>query len=511
MLKIWFEFINKFIIKEVYTHKLTYYLLFVILILGFFFRVYRTSDLMGFYYDQGRDALAIWKLWHEGRPFLIGPVTGLAGIFLGPFYYYLIAPFYLIGAGNPTYPAVFLAFLTVCGVFMLYFLGWNFQDRVTGLIAATIGSLSFYLILAGRWLSNPTPIMLTSMLLIYSLWMIIQSNKKYWWIITTLIIGISLQLESASAVFYLPVLGVFTIWQRKKIPDYKTLTYSALIFFATLLPQTLFNFRHDNLIINNFRRVLVEEKSFRYDFWEVLEVRLNYFWEVFSSKIFMDRKDLAIIFSLASVTSLLSRIKLKEKMLPIKLLLIFTVIPMIGYVLFQGNFGNIYDYYMTGYYFPLVLLFSLGLGITWKKFLGKILVTVFFVLFFCVNIPATKNYLSAGVDGSHHITLGNELQAVKWVYEDSIDLDQFKVDVYVPPVIPHSYDYLFLWQGTKKCGENLCGLIKDGKTGVIYTLYEIDPPHPQRLNAWYSRFDGWTEIERAVKFGGITVERRKVL
>jgi hypothetical protein len=184
---------------------------------------------------------------------------------------------------------------------------------------------------------------------------------------------------------------------------------------------------------------------------------------------------------------------------------------MIGYILFQGNFGNIYDYYMTGYYFPMVLLFSIGLGIAWKKFIGKILVLIFFILFFNINFTATKNHLSAGVDGPHNITLGNELQAVNWVYDDSKDLELFKVDVYVPPVIPHSYDYLFLWQGSKKCGEDLCGLVKDGETDVIYTLYEVDPSHPKRLEEWYSRFDGWTEIEKAVEFGGITVERRKVL
>ena len=174
--------IKKFWIRELKSYKFNYYLLGFVLVLGFFVRVYRTSDLLGFYYDQGRDALVIWKLWHEGRPFLIGPVTGLAGIFLGPFYYYLIAPFYLIGGGNPVYPAVFLAFLTVCGVFMLFYLGWQFQDRMTGIVAAIIGSFSYYLVLAGRWLSNPAPIMLTSMLFLYSLWMIIQSKKRYWWI-----------------------------------------------------------------------------------------------------------------------------------------------------------------------------------------------------------------------------------------------------------------------------------------------------------------------------------------
>ena len=63
---------------------------------AFVLRIYRINDLLAFHFDQGRDALVIWDLWHNGKPFLIGPVTGLTGIFLGPFYYYLISPFYLI-------------------------------------------------------------------------------------------------------------------------------------------------------------------------------------------------------------------------------------------------------------------------------------------------------------------------------------------------------------------------------------------------------------------------------
>ena len=82
---------KRYWMKEVGSHKFTYLFLSVVLILGLFVRVYRAGDLMGFYYDQGRDALVIWKLMHEGKPFLIGPVTGLQGIFLGPFYYYALS------------------------------------------------------------------------------------------------------------------------------------------------------------------------------------------------------------------------------------------------------------------------------------------------------------------------------------------------------------------------------------------------------------------------------------
>ena len=66
----------------------------IVLLLAFVLRTYRIGELLDFHYDQGRDALVIWDLINKGKLFLIGPTTGLAGVFRGPFYYYLIAPFY---------------------------------------------------------------------------------------------------------------------------------------------------------------------------------------------------------------------------------------------------------------------------------------------------------------------------------------------------------------------------------------------------------------------------------
>src|SRR3990170_8212873 len=118
-----FESSRKRLSKILISYRLIYIFLFVILSLAFIIRVYRLNDLLGFYYDQGRDALVVWNLWHEGKLFLIGPVTGLPGIFLGPFYYYLIAPFYLISGGNPAIPSIFLSVLVVTSLYILYLTG----------------------------------------------------------------------------------------------------------------------------------------------------------------------------------------------------------------------------------------------------------------------------------------------------------------------------------------------------------------------------------------------------
>src|SRR3989339_1471952 len=83
--------------------KMKKILLIAILALALFLRTYRVADFLGFWFDQGRDAKVVWDIWHSGKLTLIGPTTGIEGIFLGPFYYYLITPAYILGGGNPVY------------------------------------------------------------------------------------------------------------------------------------------------------------------------------------------------------------------------------------------------------------------------------------------------------------------------------------------------------------------------------------------------------------------------
>jgi 4-amino-4-deoxy-L-arabinose transferase-like glycosyltransferase len=312
--------------KEIKSHPLVYILLSLILLFSLFIRVYRVGELLQFYYDQGRDALVIWDLWHKGKPFLIGPITGLTGIFLGPFYYYLIAPFYLIGGGNPMYPAIFLSLLSVTALAVIYYLGWQMQSRVTGLIAATIGGFSYYMMIAGRWLSNPTPILLTSVLLFLSLWKITtcksKSECKWWWPIVSLLLGLSMQFESASAIFYLPMVGAFFLWMvieswlakrhaglaavRNDVISIKTLLLCILLFTLTLTPQIIFNYRHENLLFNNFAKLFLRRsRALSYLLGKFLPIRLAYFWSVFSSKINPTYIWANVLFTLVALGSLL--------------------------------------------------------------------------------------------------------------------------------------------------------------------------------------------------------------
>ncbi len=477
-------------------------LLFLILLAAFFVRVYRVDQILGFYYDQGRDALVIWDLIHKGKLFLIGPTTGIAGIFRGPWYYYLIAPFYWLGRGDPVYPSIFLAFLTVVAIFFKYLIGREIVDETTGLLAVFISSFSFYLVYASRWLSNPTPMLLISVLLIWS--MLSATKKKKWaWPAIAFLVGMALQFGSAAEVFYLPAVLIFAFWQRKNLPNLKIIILSVLIFLITLAPLVVFDARHGFILSNNFKKFFFEQGSFKASFWDVVRIRLPFYYDVFASKIWPGENYTLRAFLLIALGVLIVKFRELWKKDGFKILFLLFISPLIGMLFFQGNEGNVYDYYFTGYYFGFTLLFSILLGTFAKNRVGKVVLILFLIFFLKINVPIVRGYITAGVDGPTTIAFGNEKQAIDWIYKDAGD-KEFNVDVYVPPVIPYAYDYLFKWLGTEKYHK----LPLEQNISLLYTLYETDPPHPERLAAWLARQKGIGKVEKEVHFGGITVQRR---
>ncbi|OGM31968.1 hypothetical protein A2803_02670 [Candidatus Woesebacteria bacterium RIFCSPHIGHO2_01_FULL_44_21] len=488
---------------EVLSHKFVYLLLGVILVLALFIRVYNTGKILGFYYDQGRDALEIWELLHKGDVFLIGPTTGIAGIFRGPYYYYLIAPLYLLGGGDPVLPANFLAFTTVIAIALIYYLGFKLKDRTTGLFAAAIASFSFYIMLASRWLSNPTPMLLLSMLLLWALFAV-SEGKKYAWIAVSLLAGLSLfHFGSSGEFFYFPAIALFAVWQKKHFPNGKIIFYSIVAFGFTAAPLILFDFKNDHLLSRNIYSFIFEKESFKTSFMQVLSDRIDFYQSVFWGRLFPGTSRL-ITFSLLTVgVGFFLYLPDLLKNTKAKILMLMLLSPIVGLLFFQGNEGNIYDYYMTGYYLIFILLFAVILGHLWGSVAGKIVVFIFFYAFFTMNLPIVKAKITDNADGPNTILFRNQKQAIEWVYGDA--KEEFNVDVYVPPVIPYAYDYLFTWYEGKP---EYSGKVSDNRE-LLYTLYEEDPPHPERLEAWLARQKGIAEVEYAQKFGGITVERRK--
>ncbi len=483
------------------TQHLVYFILATLLVGAFFVRVYRTSDLLRFYFDQGRDALIIRDVIHIPKPVLVGPTTGLAGILRGPAFYYLLLPAYYLSNGSPIAAAVWLQIINIVGLVFVYLTTKEIFNRWAGLLAVLLMGFNNHIVSLSRWLSNPSPILTSVPIMLYGLVQIDRKNKpQVWWPIVALMIGLNLQFEMASEIWFIPAILLLVAWRKHMRPSLKLGLLSTGIFLATLFPQLLFDLRHDHLmwkaIVNHFASST--QPSFTFSI-KLIQERWNLYLDSFSLILAERSYWMALVITLITIVLLITR-KLKSQ---IWVLLLLLVLPLLILSFYQGNEGNFYSYYLIGL-FPLFLILAAGTLAWCLKHKVTIGITILVLFFFSIiNYDLLHGFLNAGLDGQENIVLGNQLQAIAWIYKNA-DSRDFNVDVYVPPVIPYAYDYLFWWQGSfvyqKQPQEKW---IKD-----LYTLYEVDPPHPERLRAWLERQATIGEVKEEISFGGVHVERR---
>ena len=82
--------------------KKEYLLLYFFILVGAFLRLQGVfTNSFAFTYDVGRDMLALSAIVHLHKIPLIGATTGLPGIFYGPWWYYMLTPFFIIFSGSP--------------------------------------------------------------------------------------------------------------------------------------------------------------------------------------------------------------------------------------------------------------------------------------------------------------------------------------------------------------------------------------------------------------------------
>jgi hypothetical protein len=394
----------------------------------------------------------------------------------------------------------------------MYYLAKAIGGRLAGIIAIILGGFSVEIVFASRWLSNQTPMLLLSMILVWMMFLIYE-GKKWAWVVLSLVLGLSLfHFGSSGEVFYFPAVMIFAIWmfffgkgRIKNIPNLKIILTSIGLFAFTVLPLFLFDLKHGGILGGNIRGFLTTGKSFSWPTWRFVTDRLSLIGNYFSGLLFHNPYDKEWVFigvlGLAIVYSLSRLVKNPR----FNIVLLLLAVPTFGLIFFQGNYGNLYDYYLTGFYLIFLIFVAVSLSYVFtNSIIGKIIAIIFLAFFLMHNYSDVKTYLLASDKGSDSIMFSNQKEAIDWIYKDVGSRD-FNVDAYVPPVISYSYDYLFKWLGTTKYRK----LPIDTQIPLLYTLYEADPPHPERLKAWLDRQVGIGKVVKEVSFGGITVQERE--
>jgi 4-amino-4-deoxy-L-arabinose transferase-like glycosyltransferase len=480
--------------------------LFVVLILGVasFLRFFRLSDLLGFWYDQGRDALVVWDMIYNGKFTLIGPMMGFTGIFRGGWYYWLIAPFYALGKGDPIFASVFLITISVIALYMLYNIGREVGGVKTGVLAILIASVSFYIIGASRWLADPTPTLLVSVLLVWSLYKFAE-GKKWGLISAGFLAGMAMQFSAAVEIFYLPAIIAIVFLLRSEVKiNVKYALLALVAYIIPFAPQLFFEIRHPGVQSGALINFLFHEKTFTYAFWEIVETRIPFDYNMLASKFWINGAVLFAPFFAVFLGLLIFNWKKLWSSDKFKIIFVLAVAPFFGTLFFVSNLGGVYDYYFTGYYLVWILLFSYVYIAYFRIFFVKLTLAAFLIVLIAQNASQYKNGYFISIDDPNTTSFTGQLKSIDWIYKDAEGRD-FNFDVYVPPVVPYEFNYLFRWYGNSKYGH----LPVEKNIQLLYTVYEVDAYHPERLRAWLDRQKGIGVVVKEAKFGGITVQERQ--
>ena len=253
--------------KWIKQNKVEFFVLLVILLLAAFLRLYKIGDYMTFLGDEGRDVIIVRRFLVNGDIFLIGPGTSIGNMYLGPLYYYMMAPALWIGNYSPIAPAAQIALLGIFTVWFVWFVAREWFGKNAGLIAAFLYSIAPVVIIYSRSSWNPNIMPFFALLCIFSIWRVITSKKLFW----LPILGIS--FASALQSHYLglllaPTLGIFWLYgaylfkKDKRLKKYLLFSFFALVLFCLMMsPLVIFDSRHGWRNFDALKKFLTERQT----------------------------------------------------------------------------------------------------------------------------------------------------------------------------------------------------------------------------------------------------------
>lgn len=487
-------------------------LLILIILIGTYSRVRPVLDKsFPFTYDIGRDLLALYNIVHHLDIPLIGPTTGLPGLFYGPWWYYSLVPAFVIGNGSPLAINLFMSLTGLVVVGVGYLAAKKTSGVGFGLILASLLAFSPSLIAASTQIWNPNiaPMYLIFIFIVLLALLkdkkIISRNREAVYII---ILGILAGLNIDSEVVYGLILSFalivflgFSLF-KKRLYYYLLFIFGLLTIFA---PRIFFELRHDFVmsrtifrlhhtggvsLIHNILQEFVRALTALYQLWE-LSIGVHSF--------------IALLLAVFLVGIVLYFFKTYSR--SHQLLLKYSFLTLIAYASILSLFqGDIWGHYIVGVPIFYIFILATALWTMWreKKLLILGIVIFIYILTSQFDPLAFYTYYTKQHPAGNASLYKNQEQVVDYIYSQA-DGQKFNEIVYTPPVHDYTYQYLFLWIGSNKYHY----LPSESKEKLFFVVFEPDPGYEGRLRDWLAdRKDDGKIVREKIFPSGITVQTR---
>lgn len=415
--------------------------IFVLIILAFIIRIlFIYQGGVSFHYDMARDAFEAQQIWKYHNLKILGPPTSTPGLYHGVLYYYLVAPFYLLGNGDPRVVAIFLSMVNALTIIPLVLLAKEiFKSNKIAIFAGLLFAVSFEATQYAPWLSNPAPAVLTVALffLFLKIWQKGNDLGLYGAVVAA---ALSTQFQFFLSYLFLLIFAFAIIFRIKTRPKAIYISFFIVILGLINFLIAAFKFKTFNQIFLGFFNIAISGQiDFRPLFGESLLIYINRFSEIFINNFFPTSVFLGGI--LAAITLYVTR---RERLL---LFMLFSNLP----IFFFGGHTNTYA--DVGLAVPAILSFIFLLKIYWR--INKILVFIIIIFSLFSNLYAIFKF---NPDGQlimvipNDMNLKNELKLIDDSYKISAG-KPFSINTLTLPLWTNTtWAYLYSWYGKSRYG-----------------------------------------------------------
>lgn len=385
------------LIDWIKVNKLEAVIVVLILATAAFLRLYKISEFMTFLGDEGRDALIVKAFVTKGDIILIGPPTSIGNMYLGPIYYYMMAPFLALTRLNPVGPAVMVALIGTATVFLIYLFGREWFGKVAGLVASAIYAVAPVTIIYSHSSWNPNPAPFFSIIAIYSLYCVLAKGKFWWMVVGAASLAAALQMHYL-ATLLIPTFGIFWLtgffkFAKSNLKKYLILSFiSFLVFFFLMSPLLWFDLRHNFLNYKAFVKFFTERQiTINLNPINFL-IRIPPLYTSFFTR-FLTAKDsvlgiiVTIYITLSIVILWFKNFRARQINWPLLLITVWVVVGIFGMAAYKLT---VFDHYF-GFVNPAAfLLFGLVISAVWQnQVLGKVVALIIIVGLVVLNLLQT--------------------------------------------------------------------------------------------------------------------------
>lgn len=402
--------------------------------------------------DNARDMVDVRNMVVLHKLRLTGPNSAIEGLFNGPAWYYLLAIPFILSGGDPYASIIMEIILWAIGGFFLL----KLVSKWGTFYLIPIGALwisSNYIFLTNLYAFNPNPVTLLTPLFVYLLFKYIQTNQLIWAVSVWFLGGLFFNFEMNFGIF-VPAIIFLSIIFSGEINLLKTKNFwiGSLFFGLTLLPQVLFDIKHEYIMSNSVLKFIAENQGRNTNLsLRFMEVK-NSFYQTFSATM-MNQKNLSLMLLIISIPFLYKffKTKLQKRDLVVLISLLIIFVPFLGYLILPVAVN---PWHLGAPMAAAVILVGFALKSLFEfKIWGRLisLVLAGFIIFF--SLGNIKNFYTVDAGKPNHDPSAyvNEIAAIDYAYRKA-DGKNFKVYAYLPSVIDYPYQYLIWWRGRSRYG-----------------------------------------------------------